>query len=116
MKAIVNKKSTARPFIFRKEVHSIARKPQADIQRRQLGQILRNDTLQAKLSIGQPNDKYEQEADRVADKVMSMPDPELQRQELGEEEEEETVQAKFLAEGITPIQRQEEPEEEEEEA
>ena len=30
--------------------------------------------LQAKLKIGQPNDKYEREADFVADRVMSMPD------------------------------------------
>jgi hypothetical protein len=35
--------------------------------------------IQAKLKIGQPNDKYEQEADRVADQVMSMPDPKIQR-------------------------------------
>jgi len=35
--------------------------------------------LQAKLTIGQPNDKYEQEADRVADQVMRMPDPQIQR-------------------------------------
>jgi hypothetical protein len=35
--------------------------------------------VQAKLKIGQPNDKYEQEADRVADQVMRMPDPTLQR-------------------------------------
>jgi hypothetical protein len=31
--------------------------------------------LQAKLKIGAPNDKYEQEADRVADQVMRMPTP-----------------------------------------
>lgn len=30
--------------------------------------------LQAKLTIGQPNDKYEQEADHVADQVMAMPE------------------------------------------
>ena len=30
--------------------------------------------LQAKLSISQPNDPYEQEADQVADEVMRMPD------------------------------------------
>jgi hypothetical protein len=30
--------------------------------------------VQAKLRIGEPNDKYEQEADRVADTVMRMPD------------------------------------------
>jgi len=31
--------------------------------------------VQAKLKIGEPNDKYEQEADRVADMVMRMPEP-----------------------------------------
>ena len=30
--------------------------------------------IQAKLTIGQPNDKYEQEADRVAEQVMRMPE------------------------------------------
>ena len=31
--------------------------------------------VQAKLKIGQPNDRYEQEADRMADQVMRMPEP-----------------------------------------
>lgn len=31
--------------------------------------------IQSKLKIGAPNDKYEQEADRVADQVMRMPEP-----------------------------------------
>jgi hypothetical protein len=31
--------------------------------------------IQPKLTISQPNDKYEQEADRVADQVMRMPEP-----------------------------------------
>ena len=70
--------------------------------------------IQAKLVVGQPGDKYEQEADRVADAVMQMPEPEVQRQP--EEEEEETLQAKPLAEQITPlVQRQVEEDEEEEE-
>lgn len=43
-------------------------------------------SIQPKLKIGQPNDKYEQEADRVADQVMRMPDPSIQRQEKEEEE------------------------------
>jgi len=34
--------------------------------------------IQAKLRIGKPNDKYEQEADRVADQVMRMPEPAIQ--------------------------------------
>ncbi len=36
--------------------------------------LFNSGVLQAKLKIGQPNDIYEQEADRVADRVMRMPD------------------------------------------
>ncbi|MBW2738204.1 MAG: hypothetical protein JRE64_05000 [Deltaproteobacteria bacterium] len=36
--------------------------------------LIKSGTLQAKLRIGQPGDKYEQEADRVADEVMRMAD------------------------------------------
>lgn len=35
-------------------------------------------TIQPKLRIGHPNDIYEQEADRVADEVMRMPEPTIQ--------------------------------------
>lgn len=35
--------------------------------------------LQAKLKVGQSGDKYEREADRIADKVMRMPDPAIKR-------------------------------------
>jgi hypothetical protein len=34
--------------------------------------------IRAKLKIGQPNDRYEQEADRVADQVMRMPEQTVQ--------------------------------------
>jgi len=94
--------------------------PAAQIQRAQIRHVLRSPQVQATLTIGQPNDKYEQEADRVADEVMRMPEPGVQRQiepEEEEEEEEETLQPKPLANQITPlaqVQRQEEPEEEEE--
>ncbi len=37
--------------------------------------------IQPKLQIGQPNDRYEQEADRVADQVMRMPDVESEKVE-----------------------------------
>jgi hypothetical protein len=37
--------------------------------------LIKSGTLQAKLKIGQLGDKYEQEADRVAEQVMRMPDP-----------------------------------------
>ncbi|MHC4204647.1 MAG: eCIS core domain-containing protein [Planctomycetota bacterium] len=79
--------------------------------------------VQTKLTINESGDKYEQEADRVADEVMRMPDPidaeraplsristipyvqrqcpeceeELQRQPEEEEEEEELLQAKKIS-------------------
>jgi hypothetical protein len=80
-----------------------------------VSKLMKSGVLQTKLKIGQPGDMYEQEADRVADVVMRMPEPEVQRQV--EPEEEETLQSKPLANQITPldqVQRQEEPEEEEE--
>ncbi len=45
--------------------------------------ILHANRIQPKLSVGQPNDKYEKEADRVADQVMRM--PELSRPESASE-------------------------------
>ena len=82
-----------------------------------VSRLMRSGALRAKLRIGQPGDVYEQEADRVADAVMRMSEPGVQRQVEPEEGEEEMLQAKPLAEEITPlvqVQRQEEPEEEEE--
>jgi hypothetical protein len=67
--------------------------------------------IQAKLTIGQTGDKYEQEADRVADRVMAMSEPaQVRREELLEEEQ---LQMKPLAETISPlVQREGLPEEE----
>jgi len=91
------------------------RRPEVKAQQAEIHRILRSTGAQAKLTVGQPNDKYEQEANRVADQVMAMPDPKLQRQPENEEEE-ETLETKPLADHITPlVQRQEEPPEEEEE-
>ena len=70
--------------------------------------------LQTRLAVGAPGDRYEQEADRVAEAVLRMPEPRLQRQE--EPEEEEVVQAQRVGGQITPlVQRQVEEEDEEEE-
>ncbi len=72
--------------------------------------------IQTKLTIGQPGDKHEQEADRVAEQVMRMPEPKIQRicsecedklqpQPIEEEEDkEETLQTKKLSVAST-IQR-----------
>ena len=71
--------------------------------------------VQSKLKVGAIRDKYEQKADRVADEVMRVPEPQVQRQ-AGNEEEKELIQARSIADQITPlVQRQVEEEEEEEE-
>jgi hypothetical protein len=72
--------------------------------------------IQTKLKISEPGDKYEQEADRVADEVMRMPEPSVQRQVDLEEEEEEMLQRKAIESQIAPlVQRQVLPEMEDEE-
>jgi outer membrane protein OmpA-like peptidoglycan-associated protein len=57
---------------------SVSSRPLGGLQRnvgnRALNSLLRSFPVQAKLTIGQPNDTYEREADRVADQVMRMPD------------------------------------------
>ncbi len=52
-----------------------------------VSRLIKSGALQAKLRIGQPGDVYEQEADRVADAVMQMPEPGVQRKTISEEEE-----------------------------
>jgi hypothetical protein len=70
--------------------------------------------IQAKLKVGQPGDVYELEADRMADAVMRMPEPAVQRRA---EEADVLIQTKPLAEQITPLlQRQVDEAEEEEES
>jgi hypothetical protein len=64
--------------------------------------------IQPKLTIGAASDKYEQEADRVADQVMNASATSIQRT-AGEEDE---LQMKPLADGITPLVQREAEEEE----
>lgn len=89
--------------------------PAAQGQRAQVRQALRATRIQAKLTISQPNDKHEQEADRMAEAVMRMPAPQMQRQpENNEEKQEELIRTKPISAKITPlIQRRVIPEDEE---
>lgn len=68
-------------------------------------QTLSSQSIQPKLMVGPAGDRYEQEADRVADRVMSMPAPAAadHAQRQNNEDEEEKVQAKPLAASISPI-------------
>ena len=88
MKALEKKPSESHR-VSRHGLPGIARSQAMHVQRKRIGQILRNNTIQAKISIGQPNDKYEQEADRVAEQVMSMSEPKTQQQVEPEEKKPE---------------------------
>ncbi len=61
--------------------------------------------IQAKLTIGQSGEKYEQEADSVADRVMAMLVPtQIQREDFPKEDEE--LQMKPLMGTISPLEQQ----------
>ena len=65
--------------------------------------LIKSGALQTKLKISQPNDIYEQEADRVSEQVMRMPDPVLQRKCPNcDEDEKKVLQAKNLP-GQVPL-------------
>ena len=70
--------------------------------------------IQAKLTVGPAGDRYEQEADRVAEHVMTMPAPAATHSPVQRAaEEEEELQTKPLAASITPLVQRAADEEEE---
>jgi hypothetical protein len=77
--------------------------------------VIYHQAIQTKFTIGKPGDAYEQEADQVAEWILNMPEPQVQRQPQ-DDEEEEAIQPKPIGEQITPtVQKQPEDEREEEE-
>ncbi|MFB2983622.1 Rossmann-like fold-containing protein [Microseira sp. BLCC-F43] len=63
-----------------------------------------NESVQTKLTVGAPGDKYEQEADNMAAKVMTMPDSALQQPiQRQTEAEQEQLQTQPLGNTITPL-------------
>ena len=81
----------------------IQKKPEAN------GQFLKP-TVQTKLSMGKPGDKYELEADKMADQVVNNKSGDGAIQKKGDEEE---VQQKSLAADVTPLVQKQEASEEE---
>ena len=77
------KRQNRLPQIQRKKNHSKTKKSPVDrilfLQRtagnQAVQRLIKSGALQAKLRIGQPGDTYEQEADRVAEQVMQIPEP-----------------------------------------
>ena len=82
---------------------------------RYVQRLLNSNVVQAKLTVNAPGDIYEQEADRIADEVISAEKSQVQRQEEEEEEEEEEVQAQRQEKEEEELQAQRQPAEEEEE-
>ncbi len=66
------------PLPVHTPVHPILQLQQS-IGNQAVQRLLRSRTIQAKLNISQPGDPFEQEADRVAEKIMRMPAPAVQR-------------------------------------
>ncbi|MCM1983265.1 eCIS core domain-containing protein [Lyngbya confervoides] len=95
-------KPKTKPVAVRKGSVSKKLRPKQRIDDRNVGSDLSALTraiapvLQPKLKIGEPNDQYEQEVDRVADQIMRIPETQVQTQ-LGsiEEKEKKDIQAKF---------------------
>lgn len=75
--------------------------------------LIKSGHIMAKLVIGRQSDHYEREADQVADRVMQMPESEVQRQ-AGAEEEEEVLQPQPVSREITPIVQRQQIDEDEE--
>lgn len=84
---------------------------QRSIGNQAIQRLISSPSIQAKLQVSTPGDPYEQEADRVADTVMRMPEPEATQEKA------QRIQAKPLTTRITPLVRRapEEPSEEDEE-
>ncbi|MFN7761023.1 MAG: hypothetical protein ACK5RE_10200, partial [Pseudanabaena sp.] len=73
------------PNILEKLINSSPPEPASSVQRKpenRLKAIARNRLIQAKLAIGEPNDKYEKEADDTASKVVQQINTPIQNQSI----------------------------------
>jgi len=125
----------ANPLVDRPVNVALRARAVARLQRERGNQCAQR-LLQAKLTVGAPDDQYEREADRVAHEISRTPEhriqpqeeeeewleakrrpgtgePDIQRQVEGEEEEEEEMMQPKAARGVPSVQAQEIPEEEE---
>ncbi len=76
MKTVATKEKRSAPAP--RKTHPYVHHTKGPVQQAEIRRILRLTGTQARLTIGQPNDKYEQEADHVADHVVAnQPVPEI---------------------------------------
>jgi hypothetical protein len=89
------------------QAHSSSGEPQEKEEQNQ-------ELVQTKLTVGAPGDKYEQEADSMAAKVMTMPDSALKQPiQRQTDQETEAVQMQPLVNSITPLVQRSSGEQEE---
>jgi len=92
---------TSRAKVASPKAHPTAQAPGP--ARPEVRQILHTPGPQAKLTVGAPDDAFEKEADQVADQVMRMPEPGVQRMcSECEEESEARISRKESAPGPAP--------------
>lgn len=108
--SVIQRTGLFHPMNERQKVQSLL-KLQQRYGNRFVQRVIDQHAIQTKLQVNQPGDVYEQEADRVAEQVMRIPEPPVQRQPKNEEE---SIQTKPLSAQITPLlQRQREEEKDE---
>jgi hypothetical protein len=73
---------------------------QRTIGNRAVTRLIQSGVLQAELKVGQPDDIYEREADRAAEQVIRMPEPEYSQYK---EKEEGSIHAKPIAAQLTTL-------------
>ena len=76
---------------------------------RAVQRLLANRTVQARLTVGPAGDKYEQEADRVANQVITMTTPPASSSIQREGQEESKVRTQPLAASISPVVQRDAP-------
>lgn len=119
-KLLTNKPPNKRPRASQRKISESKKSPVDNVMLLQktfgnqiVQRLIQSGNVMANLVIGRQNDPYEREADQIADRVMQMPEQDVQQQtEAGEEEE--VLQSESISSGISPIaQRQEIVEDEE---
>lgn len=114
--------TTGRDIFFRQGAYNPGSSSGRELLAHELTHVVQQngDQVQRKLTVGQPGDRYEQEADQTAQAIMQQEQQPVQRESeevlvhrQEEEEEEKQIQGKALSEQITSsLQRQEEEKEE----
>jgi len=112
----ISRKQVFSENILEKLINTPAPESATPVQRKPENKLkaLRKLAIQAKLNIGEPNDKYEKEADATAAKVVQQINTPLQNQLIQRQESTEEEEELQMKSDVPLLQRQESTEEEDE--